>query len=142
MGTYLCQVVMHANIIQYRRQEIAGPELGINGYVYDRVTHVISPFPLHWVTRPRKEAIKTLRRFPDVSRRERQDCLEVSFSRDRVCSICANSAFTNSEVESPSAWYLKSDRHVRSYYTWEYRVLLDQNSEGLAFATFGTKPSW
>lgn len=69
-------------------------------------TNEVSPFPLHCVANPRKAPTNTLRRIPDVFKSSVHPPCEVSFSNSNVCSIWIYSALANSDVSSPSAWYL------------------------------------
>lgn len=64
------------------------------------------------------EVMRQRRRMPAVRRRSIQDCLEASISRVMTVFIWAISALTNSELGSPSAWYLTRIALASSVRSW------------------------
>lgn len=65
----------------------------------------MSVLPDHWVKSPSMALMRVRRRMPAVAIRSFHERLELSSSRWMVVLMCANSALTNSESRSPSAWY-------------------------------------
>lgn len=99
----LLAVRVDANLLENLGKEIAEKVCLIDDSRAGGKTHEVSPFPLHCVNKPKNAVTRSRLRIPGVDTKSFHVVFRVSSSSSSVLSICAYSAFTNSEVASPSA---------------------------------------